>query len=101
MNCSQKYVVFSFGYTLGEPCYAIQKWPVAAIDAEIAALEKAWLSPLSRDGQQKTGRNKRHLSPEGRARIVAAVTKRWAAQKDSKFVRLIAFGCLSRRRGHR
>ncbi len=30
------------------------------------------------------GRRKRHLSPEGRARIVAAARKRWAAVRKSK-----------------
>jgi hypothetical protein len=65
---------------------------LALIDAEIAQLQSAraliagdGTAPTKRGpGRPKgTGKKKRNLSPEGRARIVAAVKARWAAQKKA------------------
>ena len=64
---------------------------LAQIDREIAQLQQA--RALLTDGvavklgkkgtkiDKKTGKKKRNLSPEGRARIAEAVKRRWAAQK--------------------
>ena len=66
------------------------------IDAEIAALKLA-RALISRSGVETVkptrgrpigsknapAKKKRKMSPEGRARIVAAVKKRWAAQKKA------------------
>ena len=57
---------------------------IASIDAEIEALQQAKAILHGQGRSAKTVRKKRHLSAEGRARIVAAVKKRWAAQKKSK-----------------
>ena len=70
---------------------------LAQIDAEIARLEQArsilttGSEPQIRRGRPKKTSNipaifklakkKRNLTPEGRARIAAAVKRRWAAQK--------------------
>ena len=70
---------------------------IAEIDAEIAQLRQArvLLSGAASPAAKKTGRpasgakaiapkwmkKKRRISPEGRARIVAAVKVRWARQK--------------------
>ena len=70
---------------------------LAEIDAEIARLEQArsLLAPngepeIRRGRPKKTSesaatvkptKKKRNLTPEGRARIAAAVKRRWAAQK--------------------
>ena len=51
---------------------------ISALDAKIAALEQA-RTVLA--GGPKTPRKKRILTPEGRARIAAAVKRRWAVQK--------------------
>jgi hypothetical protein len=71
---------------------------IAKIDAEIARFEQArtLLSGGVKRTAKKIGRpagvvkaagkpakKKRNISPEGRARIVAAVKKRWAAQKKA------------------
>ena len=70
---------------------------LAQIDAEIARLEQA-RSLLAANGEPEIRRGrpkktsevaatvkpvkkKRNLTPEGRARIAAAVKRRWAAQK--------------------
>jgi len=69
---------------------------LAEIDAEIARLEQA-RSLLAANGEPeirrgrpkktseaatvKPTKKKRNLTPEGRARIAAAVKRRWAAQK--------------------
>jgi hypothetical protein len=64
------------------------------IDAEIARLQQA-RALIAATGERRTGRPKstaaptvkpklkRKLSPEGRARLVAAVKARWAAQKKA------------------
>jgi hypothetical protein len=58
---------------------------ITVLDAEIDALGKARAVLTGAEGLKKTGRRKkRHLSPEGRARIAAAARKRWATQKKSK-----------------
>ena len=71
---------------------------LAEIDAEIARLEQA-RSLLASNGEPeirrgrpkktleaaatvKPTKKKRNLTPEGRARIAAAVKRRWAAQKS-------------------
>lgn len=65
---------------------------VALIDAEIAQLQAAralianagTTSVKRGPGRPKgTGKKKRNLSPEGRARIAEAVRRRWAAQKKA------------------
>jgi hypothetical protein len=75
---------------------------VSLIDAEIAALTKvrtllaagstAIVAPRKAGRPPKVqpdsakvaaSKKKRNLSPEGRARIAAAVKKRWAAQKKA------------------
>ena len=66
---------------------------IAQIDAEIASLQRARAliagtaaaTPAKRGpGRPKgTGKKKRNLSPEGRARIAEAVRRRWAAQKKA------------------
>jgi len=65
---------------------------IVLIDAEIATLQQAH-ALIAATGKRKPGRpkataaslaqpqQKRKMSPEGRARIAAAVTARWAAQK--------------------
>jgi hypothetical protein len=64
---------------------------VSSIDAEIARLQQA-RALLAGNGASTTKtaktaakprRKKRSMSPEGRARIAAAQTKRWAAQKKA------------------
>jgi hypothetical protein len=56
---------------------------LAAIDAEISRLQQA--KALLNGTAVKHGPGKRVLSPEARARIVAAQKKRWAkAKKASK-----------------
>jgi hypothetical protein len=70
---------------------------LSLIDAEIARLKEArsllansssvTSAPLMRGRQSKAEagvlkiKKKRHMTPEGRARIAEAVKKRWAAQK--------------------
>ena len=61
-------ISFFHSIYIGGTCWAVKR-SAAAIDAEIAALKKAGCT-------RKDGGNKRHLSGEGRARIVAAVPKR-------------------------
>jgi hypothetical protein len=63
---------------------------IALIDAEIANLQQARAliagasTPKKSPGRPKgTGKKKRKLSPEGRARIVAAMKARWAAKKKA------------------
>lgn len=64
---------------------------VSQIDVEINRLQqvRALLSgvesgsPKAKGSADKPRRKKRKLSPEGRARIVAALKKRWAAQKKA------------------
>jgi hypothetical protein len=53
---------------------------IAAIDAEISRLQQA-RKLLS--GSRRTGGSKRVMSPEARARISAAMKKRWAQQKKA------------------
>ncbi len=71
---------------------------IALIDAEIATLQQA-RTLIAITGKRKPGRpskavvapaapvakpkQKRRMSPEGRARLVAAVKARWAAQKKA------------------
>ncbi len=71
---------------------------LAQIDAEIARLKEArWLladggEPEIRQGRPKKtsepaatvkpAKKRRNLTPEGRARIAAAVKRRWAVQKS-------------------
>jgi hypothetical protein len=67
---------------------------LSLIDADIAVLRQA-RALLSTPEKRKPGRpkstaalkakpkQKRNLSPEGRARIVAAVKRRWAAKKKA------------------
>ena len=56
---------------------------LAQIDQEIAALQAAkdLLTGTPTKSNKPTKKMKRTLSPEARARIVAAQKKRWAAQK--------------------
>lgn len=68
---------------------------IAQIDAEIASLQRtrALLAgavttprrpgPPKGTGKLASKKKKRDLSPEGRARIVAAAKARWAAQKKA------------------
>lgn len=58
---------------------------IAQVDAEIATLKqaRAVLTGVSRS-PKPVRRKKRKLSPEGRARIVAALKRRWAAKKKAK-----------------
>jgi hypothetical protein len=67
---------------------------LAAIDREIATLQQARSLLSSAPPKTKPGRPakstaapaakpKRKMSPEGRARIVAAVKARWAAKKTA------------------
>lgn len=67
---------------------------IAEIDAEIASLQRARAllagaaTTTRRPGRPKgtskgTAKKKRNLSPEGRARIAAAVKARWAKQKKA------------------
>lgn len=65
---------------------------LALIDAEIAQLQSSRaLIAAAGAGTTKrgpgrpkgSGRKKRNLSPEGRARIAAAVKARWAKQKKA------------------
>jgi hypothetical protein len=60
---------------------------IAELDAEISRLKQA-RNILSGGGHlpikvRPKKRKKRKLSPEGRARIVAALKKRWAKRKRS------------------
>jgi hypothetical protein len=67
---------------------------IALIDAEITSL-KAARALIAETGKRKPGRpkatadpvakpkQKRKMSPEGRARIVEAVRRRWATQKKA------------------
>jgi len=59
---------------------------IAALDAEIDELERARavLAGIEQTKPAVKRRKKRRLSKEGRARIVAALKKRWAAKKTSK-----------------
>ena len=60
---------------------------LAALDAEIAKLQEArkLLAAPFKDNNGKPKRGgKRHLTPEGRARIAAAVKERWRRQKTGK-----------------
>lgn len=65
---------------------------LASIDAEISKLQEArrLLSGVAGGGDEirrKPGpkpRKKRNLTPEGRARIAAAVKARWERQKSGK-----------------
>lgn len=69
---------------------------LALIDAEIASLQQARASltgtavkrgpgrpPKSASAPAAKPKKKRNLSPEGRARIAAAVKARWAAKKKA------------------
>jgi hypothetical protein len=63
---------------------------IALIDAEIAQLQHARALITGIAIKRKPGRpvgtgkkKKRNMSPEGRARLVAAVKARWAAQKKA------------------
>jgi hypothetical protein len=79
------------GEVLGFACYTILCMTdiLALIDAEIASLQQARALITGASVRRKpgrpvgTGKKKRKLSPEGRARIAAAVKARWAAQKKS------------------
>ena len=53
---------------------------IAALDVKIAALQRA---KVALAGAARTRRKKRNLTPEGRAKIAAAVKRRWAAQKKA------------------
>jgi hypothetical protein len=58
---------------------------IEALDAEIARLEEA--RAILEDDRIPNGRTtavKRTMSPEGRARIAAAQTARWAKAKRAK-----------------
>jgi hypothetical protein len=60
---------------------------LSLIDAEIAKLEQARALIVGAPAKKKPGRpvgkekKRRNLSPEGRARIAAAVKARWAAHR--------------------
>ena len=58
----------------------------SAIDRALSALREITGSAATADGrrisQSKT--KKRHLSPEGRRRIIAATKKRWAAKRKGQ-----------------
>jgi hypothetical protein len=64
---------------------------LSLIDAEIATLEQARALIVGAAPKKSAGRpigtgkknKRRNLSPEGRARIAAAVKARWAAQKKA------------------
>jgi hypothetical protein len=64
---------------------------LALIDAEISSLQSARVLIAGAGAAAKrgagrpkgAGKKKRNLSPEGRARIAAAVKARWAAQKKA------------------
>jgi len=59
---------------------------IAQLDAEIAALQQArsMLSGLVTQKAATKRRKKHRISAEGRARIVAALKRRWAAKKKSR-----------------
>ena len=58
---------------------------IAALDSEIATLKQARAVLAAHRGSvDKVPTKKRHLSPEGRAQIVAALKKRWAKKKRAK-----------------
>ena len=62
---------------------------LSLIDAEIAKLQQARALIAGAGAKRRPGRpigtgkknKKRKMSPEGRARLIAAVKARWAAQK--------------------
>jgi hypothetical protein len=58
----------------------------AELDAAIADLRRRLDggAPVAAAAQPKPAKKKRHLSPEGRARIIAATKKRWAALRRAK-----------------
>lgn len=65
---------------------------LAELDAEIGRLQQAKAllggetvkrGPGRPKGSSSTTKKKRNLSPEGRARIAAAVKARWARQKKA------------------
>jgi hypothetical protein len=62
---------------------------LSQIDAEIASLQQARAALTGTATKKKpgrplgTGKKKRKMSPEGRARLVAAVKARWAKQKKA------------------
>jgi hypothetical protein len=63
------------------------QWKLAEIDACMADLRAriAAASPgLSAKPAAAPAKKKRRLSPEGRARIIAATKKRWAAVRKAK-----------------
>lgn len=60
---------------------------IAALDADIAALERAravLTGVVDQKPATKRRKQKHHMTPEGRARIAAAVKKRWAAVKKAQ-----------------
>lgn len=63
------------------------QWKLAEIDARMTDLRKriAAYSPApSAKPVAAPAKKKRRLSPEGRARIIAATKKRWAAVRKAK-----------------
>ena len=70
------------------------KQVIAELDAEITRLQQAKALLTGETVKRKPGRpsgttvpttkKKRNLSPEGRARIAAAVKARWAKQKKGR-----------------
>ncbi len=57
----------------------------SAIDRAISALREITASPATEPGAHGiTQRKKRHLSPEGRRRIIEATKRRWAAKRKAQ-----------------
>jgi hypothetical protein len=57
----------------------------SAIDRAISALREVTGSLATEpDAHGKPQRKKRHLSPEGRSRIIEATKKRWAAKRKAQ-----------------
>ena len=59
----------------------------SAIDRALSALREVTGSAATRaDGNRipQSKRKKRHLSPEGRKRIIEAIRRRWAAHRSGK-----------------
>ena len=56
----------------------------SAIDRAISALREITGSPATGPVHGITQRKKRHLSPEGRRRIIEATKRRWAAKRTAQ-----------------
>ena len=56
----------------------------SAIDRAISALREITGSPATGPGVAETKTKRRHLSPEGRRRIIEATKRRWAEYNAKK-----------------